>query len=117
MLRVPGEGPQALGIGALQQAEGQVLPGPHVDLPEPGIGVQGQALGPVKGFGGAPGPVEVAGPDPIDGDLGEARLQGRDLQQAVGGDPGVELPVEAAVDVALGLGVTDQVKSRHLTAP
>ena len=100
-------------VAAVNACPGAVLPLAHADLPQVGPGVQGQALGAADGLGGGHGAEEVAGIHGVDGDGGEARLQGFDLPVAVVGDEAVILAVDAAVQVALRLGVSNEVQCCH----
>ena len=75
--------------------------------------MQGQALGDIDGPGGSHGAEQVAGVDRVDGDILEALLQGFDLPVAVVGDEAVILAVDAAVEVAFRLGVSNQVQFGH----
>ena len=106
-----------LRVGALQLAHAAILPDAHAHLPQPRIAPKGQALGPADRLGGLAGTAEVAGIDRIDGDAGETLFQSLQLAKAVGGQPGVVLPVQAAEDVPLGLGMADDIQKRHIKAP
>lgn len=55
------------------------------------------------------GPEQVAGIHRVNGDIGKAFLQGLDLPVAVVGDETVILAVDAAVQVSLRLGVSNEV--------
>ena len=92
---------------------GVVLPLAHADLPQVGAGDEGQALGDEEGAGCGHGAEEVAGIDGVDGHVSEPVPQGCDLAVAVVGDEAVVPPVNPAVEVALRLGMPDDVNSRH----
>ena len=99
-----------LGVEVAQLAEGHIFVNAQPDLPQRRIQMKGQAPGPGDRLGGGPGALEVAGIGRVDRYVREAPGQGLDLPQAVGGDVAVIPAVGAAVQVALGLGVADDVK-------
>ena len=72
-----------------------------------------QALGSGDGLGGGHGAEEIAGIDRVNGDIPETLLQGFDLAVAVVGDEAVILAVDAAVEIPLRLGVSNEVKFGH----
>ena len=102
-----------LGLHHGDGGKGPVLPVSHVDLPQVGPGDQGQALGVADGPGGGHGAEEVAGIDGVHGDVPEPLRQGLDLAVAVVGDEAVIVAVHAAVEVALGLGMPDEIDLGH----
>ena len=102
---------------AADQTKGQVLPVPQLQLPQAGIGAQLQPLERINGPGGGRRPEQVAGVDRVNMDIPEARLQGGNLPVAVVGDEGVVPAVDPAVQVALGLGVADEVDRGHRISP
>ena len=78
--------------------------------------MEGQALGHIDGPGGGHGAEQVAGVDRVYGGVGEALLQRLDLPVPIVGDEAVVLAVDAAVEVALCLGVSDEIKCGHAFA-
>ena len=92
---------------------GPALPAPHADFPEARAAVEGQAMGAVDGGGGGPGPVEVAGVDGVNMDVREAALQGIHLPPAPVGETALVLALGDAVEVALRLGVANEVDGGH----
>ena len=118
----PGDGPAVhaaakvrhfLGVLADDVPPGPALPVAYADLPEAGAAVKGQVLRLIKGGSGGPGPVEVAGVDGVDGDVREAPLQGPDLPPAPVRKVAVVLALGNAVEVALRLGVADEIEIGH----
>ena len=103
----------AVSVEVVHLAPGLVLPVPHVDLPQTGVSVQLQALGDIERPGGGLGAIEVAGPHRVYMDILKAALKGGDLSKAVVGDQGVIPAVDAAVQIPLGLGVTDEIYGGH----
>ena len=103
----------AVCVKAVHLAPRLVLPVPHVDLPQAGVGVQLQSLGDIDRPCGGHGAIEVAGPHRIDVDILKAALEGGDLGKAVVGDERVIPAVDAAVQIPLGLGVTDEINGGH----
>ena len=100
-------------IGMLQPAERVVLPVAAEQLAKAAVLVQRQVFGQVHRAGCAAGAAEVAGVDRVDLHVLEALRQRGDLASAVGRDHRVIVPLQAAKDVALRLGVTDEVERRH----
>ena len=96
---------------------GVVLPLAHADLPQVRAGDEGQALGDEEGAGSRHGAEEVAGIDGVDGHVGEPVPQGCDLAVAVVGDETIILAVDAAVEIALRLGVTNEIECGHGMPP
>ena len=104
-----GEALHLLPVEVVGLAEGEVLPAVEVQLPELRVGVQGESLGHIDRPGSGHGAVQVAGPHRVHGDVPEAGLQGLDLPEAVVSNQGIVPPVDAAVEVALRLGVADEI--------
>ena len=111
-----GEEGHLLVVGPVDAGPGAVLPLAHAHLPQVGPGLEGQALGHIDGPGGGHGAEQVAGVDRVYGGVGEALLQRLDLPVPVVGDEAVVLAVDAAVEVALCLGVSDEIKCGHAFA-
>ena len=118
----PGDGPavhaaaevrHGLRRGAGDVPPGPALPVPHADFPETRAAVEGQAVGAADGRGGGPGAVEVAGVNRVDADVRKAALQGPDLPPAPVGEAALVLALGDAVEVALRLGVADEVDGGH----
>ena len=107
------EGQHLLRLVPGQVPEGTVLPGPAAQLPEAGVGMDGQVVVFRDGSGGAPGARQVAGPDRRHRKLPEALGQGVDLPQSPGGDAAVVPALAAAVDIPLRLAVADQIDAGH----
>ena len=84
-----------------------------MDLPQVGAGGQGQVLGVADGPGGGHGAEQVAGIDRINVDILESLRQCLDLTVAIVGDETVIVTVHAAIEVALGLGMPDEIDLGH----
>ena len=74
-------------------------------------------LGLVDGAGGGAGAVEVAGVHIVDVDIGKTALQSLHLAPAPVGEVAVALALDDAVEVALRLGVADEIDPGHDIAP
>ena len=102
------------GPAGLDLAPGQALPHAHVHLPEGGLQVQGQALGDINRLGGGLGADQVAGVYGVHRDVPEPPGQGLHLAgAAIVGDQAFLLAVGDAIEIALGLGVADEIDFRH----
>ena len=108
-----GEEPHHGVVRPVKSRPGTVLPFSHAQLPQVGAGLERQTLGNIDGPGGGHGPEQVAGIHRVNGDIGKAFLQGLDLPVAVVGDETVILAVDAAVQVSLRLGVSNEVQCCH----
>ena len=108
-LRAVLEGLQRLRLVQLQIPEGPVLPGSDRDLAQTGVQPGGQAVRGGDGLGGLAGAAEVAGIDRVKGDLRQPLCKQLHLAQTDLGQTGVVLPVHPAEQIALRLGVSDQV--------
>ena len=107
-------------VQLLRLRHGQLLPGvalPHADahLAEGRCGVERQALWLVDGPGGGAGAEQVAGVHCVHMNIGKAVPERGDLLVAPLCDQAVIVSVGNAVEIALGLGVTDKIKPRHTT--
>ena len=112
--RTGGEARHLLRVRHRDARPGAVLPRTHVDLAQVPAGVEREVLRPAdRAAGGGHGAEEVAGIDDVDVDRLEPAAQGLDLAVAVVGDEAVVLAMDAAVEVALGLRVADEVQGGH----
>ena len=102
-------------IGGVQLLPGTALPAAHVNLPEGGLQMQLQPLRLIDGPGGGAGPEQVAAVHRVNVYVVKALFQYPELLIAPVGDQAVVLAVGDAVEVALRLGVADQINSCHST--
>ena len=105
--------PQPLPIPPGQISPGAVLPDPKADLPQIRPGPQRKSLGLTDCPGGGLGAEEVTGVHRVNRNILEPVGQRGDLTVAIVGDEAVVPPVNPAVEVALRLGMPDDVNSRH----
>ena len=96
-----------LRVGVAGLAEGNVLQVAHFDLPQVRVRPERELFGHVDRTGRGHSPVQVAGVHRVNGNVRKAPGQGLDLTKAVVGNQRVIPAVDAAVQVALGLGVAD----------
>ena len=99
------------------RTEGFVLPGPHTDLPEPGIGIQGKSPGTAQRRAGLHGPAQVAGIDRVQVYVPEPLGQRLHLPAAEIRQIAVIPALHPAVEIALRLPVTDEIDGGHPTRP
>ena len=97
----------------LQLAEGVVLPAAKSDLAQARVGVQLECFRDIDGRGGLAGAIEIAGITGVNLDRFKAAAERLDLKQAVRRDERIVPAVDAAIGVALGLGVADEIKRGH----
>ena len=90
-----------------------VLPAAEADLAQARVCVQLECLRDIDGRGGLAGAVEVAGITGVDPDRFKAAAERLDLKQAIRRDERIIPAVDAAIGVALGLGVADGIKRGH----
>ena len=100
-------------IVGVQLLPNAALPNAHVDLAESGLEVEGETLGLVDGLGGGAGAEEVGGVHRVNVDIFKAAAENVDLTVAAVGNKAVILPVGNAVEVALRLGVADEIDGCH----
>ena len=89
------------------------LPGPDVDLAQIEDRVQFHRLKAADRVGGEHRAFEVAGIERVELHAAEALGQGVELPQAQRGDVAVPVSLHRVVDVALRLGVADQIDFCH----
>ena len=94
-------------------AEGNVLPDAHADLAETRLSVQSQPLWPVDRARRGAGADKIAGINGVDGNVLKALFQRFDLAQTIARDGGIIPAVCAAENIALGLGVSNQINRCH----
>ncbi len=102
------------GIFRRRISEGAVLPGAHVNLPQPGIRMEGKAPLTAQHRRRFHGPAQVTGIDRLQGNVPKPLSQGLNLPQAQSRNPAVILPLHPAVKVPLRLPVANEIKGRHL---
>ena len=115
LVQLPVEIKHLLLAGGVQFLPGTALPAAHMDLPKGRIGVQFQALGLIDRPGGGAGPEQVAAVYRVDVHIVKALFQHPQLPIAPVGDQAVVLAVGDPVEIALRLGMADQIYSRHST--
>ena len=76
--------------------------------------MEGKAFGLVDGGGGGLGAEKVAAEHRVDGNIGKAAAEGPQLAIAPGRDGAVVLAVGHPVEIALRLGVADEIDGRHM---
>ena len=104
---------QHLTVHPLDLRPRPLLPAAQAHLPQKGQGMERQILGLVYRGGGGLGAEQVAAVHRVDGDVGKAALQCRELPVAAGCDGAVVLPVGNTVEVPLRLRVADQINFSH----
>ena len=114
-VQLPVEVKHLLVIGGIQLLPGTALPTAHMDLPEGRVGVQFQTLGFIDGPSGGAGPEQIAAVHRVDVYIVKALFQHPQLLIAPVGDQAVVLAVGDPVEIALRLGMADQIYSRHST--
>ena len=97
----------------LQLAEGVVLPAAKSDLAQARVGVQLECFRDIDSRGGLAGAIEIAGITGVNLDWFKAAAERLDLKQAVRRNQRIVPAVDAAIGVALGLGVADEIKRGH----
>ena len=102
-----------MGLVVIDVGEKARLPGPDIDLAQVENGVQLQRAEAPDRLGGEHRAAEVAGIERVDLHAAEARGERVDLEQAQGGDVAVPVTLHRAVEIALRLGVADQIDFCH----
>jgi hypothetical protein len=90
---------------------------PQMDLAKGGIWVEFKVFGKSNSLCGLLCTAQVAGIDGLDRNIPKAIFQGGDLFSAQSGHVPIIPPKNSAVQVALGLGVTDKIDSGHRGGP
>ena len=98
---------------AVNLSPAAVLPHSHADLPQLPAAVEYQTLGFVNCAGRGTGAVEIAGVHSVNLDIRKPPLQSLHLPPATVCQIAVALPLGDPVEIALRLGVADQIDVRH----
>ena len=89
------------------------LPGADVDLPQQGLGLDGEIVPAADGCGSHPGTVQITGIQRVDMYIFKALCQQIDLPPSQRGHAAVPVALHHTVEISLCLGVSDEINFRH----